>query len=81
MAWIRVIRPQEATGALKVEYDKGIKRAGKVFQILQIQSLNPAAVKATMSVYLATMFQPSPLSRRLREMIATVVSAANGCHY
>ena len=81
MAWIQLIRPAEATGALKREYDIAMKRAGRVFQILQIQSLNPAALTAAMRLYLATMYQPSPLSRRQREMIATVVSAANRCHY
>ena len=81
MSWIRIVRPDEATGALKREYDIAVKRAGKVFQILQIQSLNPAALRASMQVYMATMFQPSPLSRQLREMIATVVSAANHCVY
>lgn len=81
MAWIKIVRPGEAEGALKREYDLAVKRAGKVFQILQIQSLNPAALRASMQVYMATMFQPSPLSRIEREMIATVVSAANHCVY
>ncbi len=81
MAWIKVIRPGEATGALKREYDIAVRRAGRVYQILQIQSLNPAALRASMQVYMATMFQPSPLSRLQREMIATAVSAAKHCVY
>ena len=30
MAWIKVVEPEEATGALKKEYDAAVERAGKV---------------------------------------------------
>lgn len=81
MAWIKVIEPQEATGELKQEYDAAVQRAGKVFNILKVQSLNPAALQASMQMYRATMFGPSGLSRAEREMLATVVSWANHCFY
>lgn len=81
MAWIRTIPPGEAEGALKREYDAAIKRAGRVFHILRIQSLNPGMLKESMRMYLAIMHGPSPLSRLRRELLATVVSAANRCHY
>ena len=41
MPWIKTVEPVDATGGLKLEYDKAIKRAGKVFNILKVQSLNP----------------------------------------
>jgi uncharacterized peroxidase-related enzyme len=81
MAWIKVIEPQEATGELKQEYDAAVKRAGKVFNILKVQSLSPTALQASMQMYRATMFGPSGLSRAEREMLATVVSWANHCFY
>jgi len=81
MAWIKVIEPQEATGELKQEYDAAVERAGKVFNILKVQSLNPAALEASMHLYRTTMFGPSGLSRAEREMLATVVSWANHCFY
>jgi uncharacterized peroxidase-related enzyme len=81
MAWIKVIEPQEATGELKQEYDAAVQRAGKVFNILKVQSLNSAALKASMQMYGAMMFGPSGLSRTEREMLATVVSWANHCFY
>ena len=81
MAWIKVVEPEEATGALKQEYDSALERAGKVFNILKIQSLNPSVLKASMQLYGATMFGPSGLSRAEREMLATVVSWANHCFY
>jgi uncharacterized peroxidase-related enzyme len=81
MAWIKVIEPPEATGELKQEYDAAVQRVGKVFNILKVQSLNPAALVASMHLYRATMFGPSGLSRAEREMLATVVSWANHCFY
>ncbi len=81
MAWIKTIEPDEATGVLKVEYDKAVSRAGKVFNILKIQSLNDRALRASMELYLATMHGHSGLSRTEREMLGTVVSWANHCFY
>jgi uncharacterized peroxidase-related enzyme len=81
MAWIRTIKHEEATGDLKLEYDKAIRRAGKVFNIVKIQSLNPRTLRASMELYLAAMHAPSGLSRAERELIATVVSWANCCLY
>ncbi len=81
MAWIKMIEPEEATGELKAEYDKAVSRAGKVFNILKVQSLNPGALRASMEMYLTTMYGASGLSRAEREMLATVVSWANRCFY
>jgi uncharacterized peroxidase-related enzyme len=81
MPWIKVIEPENATGELKREYDAGAERGGKVFNILKVQSLNPGALRASMELYRATMFEASGLSRADREMLATVVSWANRCFY
>jgi len=81
MAWIEVIEPPEAMGELKAEYDKAIRRAGRVFNIVKVQGLNPASLRASMDLYIATMYGSSGLSRAEREMLATVVSWANHCFY
>ncbi len=81
MAWIRTIPPDEAEGPLRREYEAGLRRAGRVYQILQVQSLNPAVLHDGMRLYLTLMHGPSELSRLRREMIAVVVSAANRCRY
>jgi uncharacterized peroxidase-related enzyme len=81
MAWIKVVEPEAAAGKLKAEYDKAVRRAGKVFNILKVQSLNPKSLHASMELYLAVMHGPSGLSRGEREMLATVVSWANHCFY
>lgn len=81
MAYIKIVSPQEAEGTVKVEYDKGIRRAGRVSNIVKIMSLSPEALKTSMRFYLAVMKGPSPLSRAQREMLATVVSHTNNCSY
>jgi len=81
MAWIKVVEPEDSTGVLKQEYDAALERAGKVFNILKVQSLNPQALQASMEMYRITMFGPSGLSRAEREMLATVTSWANHCFY
>ena len=49
--------------------------------VRQVQSLNPDALAAWSDMGAAIMHGPSQLTRRQREMIATVVSATNHCSY
>lgn len=81
MAWIQMIEPELAAGDLKHEYDKAVRRGGRVFNVLKVQSLNARSLRASMELYLATMHGPSGLTRAEREMLATVVSCVNHCFY
>lgn len=81
MPWIEQIPIEQATGLLKAEFDKAIRRAGRVWNIVHIMSLNPRVMKASMEQYIQIMFGPSRLSRVQRELLATVVSAELDCHY
>lgn len=81
MPWIAQIPVADATGLLRKEFDAALKRAGRVWHIVHIMSLNPRVLKASIGHYGAIMFGDSPLSRVQREMLATVVSAELGCHY
>jgi len=81
MAWIETISEQDAEGRLKRQYEAGIKRAGRVYNIVSIMSQNPDTMRTSMGLYMATMLAESPLSRAQREMLATVISRANDCHY
>ncbi len=81
MAHLRLTSEDDADGVLKEEYDAAIGRAGKVFNILKAMSLNPAVLRASMELYKAIMFGESGLSRRERELLATVTSAEQSCHY
>jgi uncharacterized peroxidase-related enzyme len=81
VANIRIVEPDEATGPLKEEYDAAVERAGKVFNILKSMSLQPHVLTESVRLYRAIMLERSPLSRQERELLATVVSAANECYY
>jgi alkylhydroperoxidase family enzyme len=78
---IRLIDEDEAEGLLKEEYDAAVERAGKVFNILKAMSLRPAVLQASIALYREIMFGESGLSRQERELLATVASAEQSCHY
>lgn len=78
---IRVIEVGEATGALKREYDAAVARAGKVYNVVKAMSLRPSVLQRSLELYKGIMHGPSGLSRQERELLATVVSRANDCHY
>ncbi len=82
MAWIKTIAPEEAEGLLRRLYDAAVRRAGKVFNILRMQSLRPRVLRASTQLYMEVMFsEENGLTRAQREMIATVVSRCNKCYY
>ena len=81
MAHLRLTDVDEATGPLKKEYDAAIGRAGKVFNIVKAMSLRPGVLRRSIELYKGIMFGPSGLSRQERELLATVVSRENDCHY
>ena len=81
MAHLRLTDVDEATGPLKDESDAAVGRAGKVFNIVKSMSLRPRVLKRSMDLYTEIMFAPCGLSRQERELLATVVSRQNDCHY
>ncbi len=81
MAWIKIIGEQDADGLLGRIYETARKRAGRVANILRVQSQSPNCLKACMDLYMASTLAASSLSRAQREMLAVVVSKANNCHY
>ena len=81
MPWIQTVDPEEAAGHLEKSYRAAVARAGRVFGIVRTMSLAPAILDASMSFYQRVMFAPEGLSRAQRELLATVVSRENDCHY
>ena len=81
MAYFRTIAPEEATGELKRHYDAALKRAGRVFNVIRIQSLHPVSLEASVELYKSLMHKPGPLRRAIREMLAVVVSRELDCFY
>ncbi len=81
MAYIRTIPHEQAEGLLAAEYAAAVRRAGKLFNVLTIQSLRPNVLRAAVRLYREIMHGPSGLSRAERELLAVVVSQENACHY
>lgn len=81
MPFIRQASDDDATPEQRRELDAARQRAGRVWNIVRVMTPNPAVLQASMAMYRALMFGPSPLSRSQREMIAVVVSGVNGCVY
>ena len=81
MSWIETISIEQATGLLKRQYDEALKRAGRVWNIVSVMSLNARVQRTSMGFYTSVMQGPSPVNRGQREMLAVVVSAANHCLY
>ncbi len=71
----------DATGVTRNEYEAATRRAGRIWNIVSIQSQLPEVMRDSMRLYSTIMFGDSPLSRAQREMIAVVTSQVNECHY
>ena len=81
MAYIELVSDDAATGRLRRLFDAAIARAGKVFNIVRTMSPNPPVLEASMGLYVQVMKGASGLTRRERELLATVTSRANRCFY
>jgi alkylhydroperoxidase family enzyme len=81
MAWIHQVSIQEADGLLKRLFDQALQRAGRIWNIVHVMSVNPTALRDSIRFYGTIMHGESPLTRMQRELLATVVSAELDCHY
>ncbi len=81
MPWIKQVPVETATGFLKKQFDAALQRAGRVWNIVHIMSVNPVTMDASLRFYGAIMMGRSPLSRAQRELLATVTSAELECRY
>ena len=94
MTWIKTIPISEADEELRraiaaqrelypVEYAAPIHHTsdGQASQIVASHSLIPDALYHAFATFGALMSPQLPLTRRQHEMITTVVSVANRCHY
>jgi len=80
MAWIKTVKDEEATGELKAIYEASKKLYGFIPRIRRALSLNPTALRAYAQLS-GAVYHGGVLKPEEREMVATVVSAANRCHY
>jgi alkylhydroperoxidase family enzyme len=93
MTWIKTVSPAESEEVRKVveaqrdlypiEYATPVHPTpdGETAGIVASHSLIPQALFHAFSTFGALMSPELPLDRRQHEMITTVVSVANRCHY
>jgi uncharacterized peroxidase-related enzyme len=80
MAWIHVTGEERAEGLLKEAYER-IKRAlGRIIPYYRAYSVSPRLLHAHLDFY-AAVGAPGALSKLRKELIATAVSADNGCRH
>ena len=84
MARIRWVDESEATGEAREVYAEWMARnpgRTQVPEILKCLSLRPDLLRGIIEISDRVHFADGHLSRRLKEMIATYVSALNRCPY
>ena len=81
MPYIKQIEVDEAEGLLAKLFRDALERAGRVWHIIHLMSVNPRTMDASIKFYGAVMFGRSELTRWQREMLAVVTSKANDCFY
>ena len=81
MAFINIFNFEDSSGLLKKEYEKGIRRAGRLWKVLTIQSQTPEILQDSMRLYGSTMHGNSEISRFNRELLAVITSISNECEY
>ena len=81
MSWIKMISYDDSEGELRERFEPLQYEPGKIDHILQIHILLPSTMASHHTYYRDIMFGRSSLSRKERELVATVVSITNECHY
>jgi alkylhydroperoxidase family enzyme len=81
MAWIQTVGEAQVVGRLAEVYQQIRGRHGIVPNIMQAFSLKPELLDAVAHTFGVATFGGSKLTRVQEEMIATVVSSINRCHY
>ena len=79
---IRIVQESEGTGETKVIYDevRAVFGLPIVPDIIKLVSTRPDFLRVLLDGYKA-MFAGGHVPRKVKEMIATVVSKANSCAY
>ena len=81
MTYIEIIDEKSAEGKLANIYAAAIERTGGVANIIKMMSQDAHSCQASMQFYTSMMKSPNALDAATREMLATVVSNVNDCHY
>jgi len=78
MAWIHVTGDERAEGLLKEGYERIKRTLGRIIPYYRVYSASPRLLHAHLDFY-GAVGTPGALSKLRKELIATAVSADNGC--
>ena len=82
MTWINYIKPGEATGRLKKQYQKYTRPESKLSNIISAHSLRPHMLEGHMAFYRAILYHTAnKLPLWFLEAIGIYVSHLNECRY
>ena len=82
MTWINYIKPDEATGRLKKQYEKYTRPDSRLSNIISAHSLRPHMLEGHMAFYRAILYHTAnKLPLWFLEAIGVYVSHLNGCSY
>lgn len=82
MSWIETIDEGDARGRLAELYGRALDpHSGAVDNVLKVHALHPRGLAAHLELYKAAMHPTPGLTKADRELVAVVVSQANGCQY
>ncbi len=82
MSYIKEIEPADAQGELTEIYEEMMKaRGGRLAPVMKVLGLKPDLLRKVRALNSVVSFGGSKLGRRKEEMLATLISSLNGCHY
>lgn len=82
MSYIKEIEPSEAEGDLAEIYGRLMgNRNGRLPGVMKVLGIKPELLRQVEALNSVITFGGSVLGRKWEEMLATLVSAKNGCHY
>jgi len=81
MPFVKTVTFEEADGEVKTAYDGLLQNRGRIANVTAVSSLRPHLMTTLSAHGRSVMGTESGLTPAERQMVATVVSAANKCQY
>ena len=81
MPFVRTVRFEEADEKTKTAYGDLLQNSGRIANVMAVSSLRPHLMTTLSAHGRSVMGTDSGLTPAERQMVATVVSAANKCQY
>ncbi|PKM14574.1 MAG: alkylhydroperoxidase [Gammaproteobacteria bacterium HGW-Gammaproteobacteria-2] len=82
MSWIQSITPDQASGRLKVQYQRLLAPDGRLDNIITVHGLRPHTLEGHLALYRAALHHTAnTLPNAYLEAVGVLVSRLNGCAY